>query len=133
MEDLIDKLKKQDIEAVIKQKENDSKRINRPRIYQKTEEKGIKEVDLHIHELVDDETGLSDYDKLQHQLDVFNREMKVAINENYKRIVFIHGVGSGSLKLKIRSELQHNYKKYQFQDASFKEYGYGATMVLLRR
>lgn len=133
MQEAIDKLKKHDIEAVIKQKEHTDKKINRPRIYQKKEDKNIKEIDLHMHELIDDETGLSDNDKLQHQLNVFHREMKVAIKENYKRIVFIHGVGSGSLKLKIRNELQREYKKYQFQDASFKEYGYGATMVLLRR
>ena len=131
MQKAVQMLKKEDINTVVKQKENIGSK--RPRISQKKEEKYLKEVDLHIHELIDDETGLSDRDKLQHQLDVFHREMKTAIGENYKRIVFIHGVGSGSLKLKIRSELQSKYKEYQFQDASFKEYGYGATMVLLRR
>jgi len=128
MQKAIDKLEKGDIEAVVKQKDG-----KRPRIQQKKENKNIKEVDLHIHELVDDESGMSDHDKLQLQLDVFHKEMKTAIKEDFRRIVFIHGVGSGSLKLKLRSELQHQYKKYQFQDASFKEYGYGATMILLRK
>lgn len=131
MQNAVQILKKEDINTVLKQKENIGSK--RPRISQKKEEKYLKEVDLHIHELIDDETGLSDRDKLQHQLDVFHREMKTAIADNFKRIVFIHGVGSGSLKLKIRSELQGKYKKYQFQDASFKEYGYGATMVLIRK
>ncbi|MCF6366528.1 MAG: DUF2027 domain-containing protein [Bacteroidales bacterium] len=128
MQEAVEKLKKEDIDAVVKQKDG-----KRPRIQQNKENKSIKEVDLHIHELIDDESGMSDYDKLQLQLDAFHKELQTAIKENYRRIVFIHGVGSGSLKLKIRSELQHKYKKYQFQDASFKEYGYGATMILLRK
>ncbi len=132
MQEALNKLKKEEIQKVIEQKAN-NKRINRPRLYQKQEPKNIKEVDLHITELIDDETGMSDHDKLQLQLDTFHNEIKTAIKERYKKIVFIHGVGSGSLKLKIRSELQHKYKQYQFQDASFKEYGYGATMILLRR
>ena len=133
MQKEIEHLKKQDKELIVKETGNKRKRINSPDGFNKKEDKNIKEVDLHIHELLDDEAGMSDNDKLQHQLDVFRKEMKSAIEANYRRIVFIHGVGSGSLKLKIRSELQNKYKKYQFQDASFKEYGYGATMVLLRR
>jgi hypothetical protein len=120
------------INKAVKEKHK-NEQINKAKTFKKKEEKYIKEIDLHIHELIDDESGMSDHDKLQYQLDVFHRELKSAIKENYKRIVFIHGVGSGSLKLKIRSELQHTYKHLQFQDASFKEYGYGATMVLLRK
>ncbi len=133
MEQITKNLKDTDIEKIVSQKEIQNKKLNKPKEFKKKEPKNIKEVDLHIHELIEDDTGMTDYEKLEYQLDVFRREMQSAIKEGYKRIVFIHGVGSGSLKLKIRSELQHKYKKYQFQDASFKEYGYGATMVLLHR
>jgi len=132
MQGLVDNLKKEDVENSIQQKEQ-ARRGNRPRISQKSNDKNIKEVDLHIEELVDDESGMTDSDKLELQLDVFHKEVKLAIKENYRRLVFIHGVGTGALKLKLRSELQHKYKQYQFQDASFKEYGYGATMILLRK
>jgi hypothetical protein len=132
MEEALNKLKNEDVEQIKEQKQLSSK-INRPRLFKKNEDKNIKEVDLHIHELVDDEAGMTDKDKLEHQIEVFHKEMNIAIKENYRRIVFIHGVGSGSLKIKIRSELTHKYKHYQFQDASFQEYGYGATMVLLRK
>ncbi len=132
MQEVVDKLNKDDITNAIQQKEQ-ARRTNRPRISQKSNDKNIKEVDLHITELIDDETGMSDADKLQLQLEVFHTEIKLAIKDNYRRIVFIHGVGTGALKLKLRSELQHKYKQYQFQDASFKEYGYGATMILLRK
>jgi len=132
MQDVVDNLKKEDIDKVIQQKEQ-ARKTNRPRISQKSNDNNIKEVDLHIDELIDDETGMTDHDKLQLQLDVFHKELKLAIKENYRRLVFIHGVGTGALKLKLRSEMQHKYKQYQFQDASFKEYGYGATMILLRK
>ncbi|MCD6555813.1 MAG: DUF2027 domain-containing protein [Bacteroidales bacterium] len=133
MQQVTENLKDKDLKKIINQKEDQNNKLNKPKEFKKKEPKLIKEVDLHIHELIDDETGMSDFGKLQFQLDVFHKEMASAIKEGYKRIVFIHGVGTGSLKLKIRNELQHKYKQFQFQDASFKEYGYGATMVLLRR
>jgi len=95
--------------------------------------KEVKEVDLHLHELLETESGMSDHDKLEYQMDIFHRELTAAVKENYKRIVFIHGVGKGSLRMKITKELQTKYKHYRFQDASFSEYGYGATMVILRK
>ncbi|NPA67816.1 MAG: DUF2027 domain-containing protein, partial [Chlorobi bacterium] len=125
---IAESIKNTDFDKVIKEKKE-----NKIKHKKKKEQKNIKEVDLHIHELLDDDSGMSDYEKLQYQLDVFRKEMKTAIKEGYRRIVFIHGVGSGSLKLKIRNELQQKYKQYKFQDASFREYGYGATMVLLRK
>jgi dsDNA-specific endonuclease/ATPase MutS2 len=48
-----------------------------------------------------------------------------------KKIVFIHGVGNGKLKHELRRILDAEYKNLRYQDASFKEYGFGATMVLL--
>lgn len=93
-----------------------------------------KEVDLHIQELLDDETGLSDADKLNYQMDRFRSEMDEALKKGYPgKIVFIHGIGGGSLKHRIRRELQKKYKSCLFQDASYAEYGYGATMVLIRK
>ncbi len=133
IEQIIENVENADINKIIDQKEKRNKDLNNPKTSKKKEPKNIKEVDLHIHELLDDDSGMSDHDKLEYQLEVFHKEMKSAIKEGYRRIVFIHGVGSGSLKLKIRSELQYKYKQYQFQDASFKEYGYGATMVMLRK
>lgn len=59
--------------------------------------------------------------------------MRAAIQSGVKRIVFIHGVGQGVLKQEVTKLLKTKFSKYYFQDASFKEYGYGATMVILRR
>ena len=93
----------------------------------------LVEIDLHIHQLLDNTSGLSNADLLKLQLDTFRKEMDNAIATGVKKIVFIHGVGDGVLKNELRRELQRKYAKYPYQDASFREYGFGATMAVLRR
>ena len=93
----------------------------------------IIEVDLHIHELLDSTNGLSNKEMLDYQMKKFREEMDKAIaSYEVKKIIFIHGHGNGVLKQELRKELSSKYKKYYFQDASFQEYGFGATMVVLR-
>ncbi|MBB1540991.1 MAG: Smr/MutS family protein [Bacteroidia bacterium] len=53
--------------------------------------------------------------------------------QEVRRLVAIHGVGNGRLRGEVVRILQRKYPMCSYQDASFKEYGYGATMVLLRR
>jgi hypothetical protein len=93
----------------------------------------LREVDLHIQELVDSAAGLSNKEILDIQMERFRREMEDAIRGSIRRIVFIHGVGQGILKNELRRELERKYPKYDVQDASFREYGYGATMVIIKR
>ena len=59
--------------------------------------------------------------------------MRAAIHSQVKRIVFIHGLEQGVLKQELAKEIKAKFPKFYFQGASFKEYGYGATMVMLRR
>jgi len=92
-----------------------------------------REVDLHIQELVESASGLSNKEILDIQMERFRREMEEALKRSVRRIVFIHGVGQGTLKNELRRELERKYPKYDVQDASFREYGYGATMVILRK
>ncbi len=101
-------------------------------VTKKTVSPDLVEVDLHIHELLDDTRSLANHDMLEVQLGRFRNELETAIANGTRRIVFIHGIGNGTLKLELRNELSTKYKKYYFQDASFKEYGYGATMVILK-
>lgn len=95
----------------------------------KASQSQIVEVDLHIHELLDDFRGLSNGEMLEIQMKKFREELDNAMRKGVKKIVFIHGVGAGVLKLEIRKELDRMKKKLDYQDASFKEYGYGATLV----
>ncbi|MFP4019887.1 MAG: Smr/MutS family protein [Bacteroidales bacterium] len=48
-------------------------------------------------------------------------------------MVFIHGVGNGRLRYELRKSLDKDYPDLDYQDASFQEYGYGATLVFLRK
>lgn len=97
----------------------------------KEKKPGIEEVDLHIHELVDDNSKMENKEILDIQLAKFRTSLESAIIHKMRKIVFIHGVGNGKLKHEIRRTLDHEYKNLRYQDASFKEYGYGATMVLI--
>lgn len=91
----------------------------------------IVEVDLHINELLDDTTGMGNAEMLNYQLDVFRKTLDEYKNRKGQRIVFIHGKGDGVLRRAILDELKRKYKTYQSQDASFREYGFGATMVTI--
>ena len=75
---------------------------------------------------------MSSADILNYQLDVFRRTLEKFKTVKGKRIVFIHGKGEGVLRHAIIHELNYRYKSYQYQDASFQEYGYGATQVTIR-
>jgi len=91
----------------------------------------IVEVDLHIEALLDTISGLSNGEMLEIQIKKFEDTLKEYKGHKGQRIVFIHGVGNGRLKTDIRNSLQRKFK-LDYQDASFREYGYGATMVILR-
>lgn len=92
---------------------------------------GVIEVDLHIHELVDNTRGLSPADMLNLQVDEFRRVMDANLKNKGQKIVFIHGKGEGVLRQALMKELNYRYKGHQVQDASFREYGYGATQVTI--
>lgn len=89
-------------------------------------------VDLHISELVDTTAGLSNADMLNLQIDTFRKVMNQNAKKSGQKIVFIHGKGEGVLRNALLKELNHRYKGNDVQDASFREYGFGATQVTIR-
>jgi hypothetical protein len=92
---------------------------------------GAREIDLHIESLVENHKSLSAPEILNIQLSRFRDSMSKAQNERWKQIVFIHGVGDGRLKFELRKILDSQFPDSNYQDASFLEYGYGATLVFL--
>lgn len=92
----------------------------------------IEEVDLHIEEIVDDISTMSATDILNTQMARFTTSLEGAIKAKARKIVFIHGVGNGKLKYELRKTLDTKYSFLHYQDASFAEYGYGATMVIIK-
>ncbi len=89
-------------------------------------------VDLHAHELLETTQGMNNSDILNYQLDTFRRTLEENKGRKGQKIVFIHGKGEGVLRHALIHELNYKYKKYTYQDASFQEYGYGATQVTIR-
>ncbi|MFZ6052245.1 Smr/MutS family protein [Halocola ammonii] len=91
------------------------------------------EVDLHIHEIREQSSGMSNSEIVQIQMDHFNRMMRMAKQKRLDRIIFIHGVGKGVLRMEIRNALANYFPECTFHDAPYTEYGYGATEVILRK
>ena len=89
--------------------------------------------DLHIAELIDNLAGMSNADILNYQLDKFNEVMRANLRYPGQRIVFIHGKGEGVLRRALLEELRRHYPACEVQDASFKEYGFGATQVTIHQ
>lgn len=89
-------------------------------------------VDLHADEILETTQGMSAVDVLNYQLDVFRKTLAQHAKHRNMKIIFIHGKGEGVLRRAIINELQYRYKQYHHQDASFQEYGYGATQVTIK-
>lgn len=117
-------------DALLKKKTDDSHGKHHGK---KNENKAnaILEVDLHINELLDSTQGMSNSDMLECQLKAFRKAMDENMGHKGRKIVFIHGKGEGVLRNAIIKELKYKYKSCIYQDASFREYGFGATMVTI--
>ncbi len=87
--------------------------------------------DLHITELVDSTRGLSNADMLNLQIDRFREVMDANLKDHGRKLIFIHGKGEGVLRAALLKELGHRYKGCIVQDASFREYGFGASQVTI--
>ncbi|MGN1237357.1 MAG: Smr/MutS family protein, partial [Muribaculaceae bacterium] len=83
------------------------------------------------NELVDTTAGMSNSDMLQLQLNKFHEVMRENLRRPGAKVVFIHGKGEGVLRKALLDELRRKYPRCEAQDASFREYGFGATLVKL--
>lgn len=97
----------------------------------KEPQKDLLEINLHANELLETTVGLSPGDILSHQLGVFHETMEKYKSKKGQKIVFIHGKGNGVLRKELQEKLKYRYKSCQWQDASFREYGFGATLVII--
>ena len=120
----------EDIQQSIREKDTPSRRHRIQKIAKKKE--NILEIDLHINQLLDTTAGMSNQEMLDYQMNKFHEVMKENLKNKNMKIVFIHGKGDGVLKNEIIKAIKSNYKQSYFQDASFQEYGYGATMVIIK-
>ena len=89
-------------------------------------------VDLHADEVLETTAGMNSADILHYQMDIFKKTMDENRKKKGQKIIFIHGKGEGVLRQTIIHELNYRYKSCTYQDASFQEYGYGATQVTIK-
>jgi hypothetical protein len=91
----------------------------------------IIEIDLHLEELVEFPNRLDDWQKLHTQMQHVKKCLNAAFDGGIKKMVFIHGVGTGVLKTELRNYLSE-YPNIIINDADYREYGIGATEVILK-
>ena len=111
---------------------DDGRKGGNPFITKRKGDEGVIVVDLHANALLDTTAGMSAGDILNYQLDVFRRTLKEHASKKGQRIVFVHGKGEGVLRRALINDLVYRFKHYTYQDASFQEYGYGATQVTIK-
>tara|TARA_B110000285_G_scaffold235126_1_gene315009 strand:- start:2413 stop:3048 length:636 start_codon:yes stop_codon:yes gene_type:complete len=88
-----------------------------------------EEVDLHMHQLVDSQRGLTAPAMLELQLAHFERMLLIGIRQKTKRMVFIHGIGQGVLRHEIWSRIEQFYPDCTCRSADPRRFGNGATEV----
>ena len=93
---------------------------------------GTLVVDLHADEVLETTAGMNSADILHYQMGIFKKTMDENRKKKGQKIIFIHGKGEGVLRQTIIHELNYRYKSCTYQDASFQEYGYGATQVTIK-
>ncbi len=91
-------------------------------------------VDLHIDQLLDTTAGMTHLELLDYQLEEVRKTMRHYSKPKDKgmQIVFIHGKGNGVLRQQVLALLGREYPRCEVRDASFQEYGFGATQVTVR-
>ena len=87
------------------------------------------EIDLHMHAIVDSQSGLNPTTMLELQLAHFERMLQIGIRQRMKKLVFIHGIGQGVLRHQIWSRVDQYYPDCSCRSADPREYGSGATEV----
>ena len=91
-------------------------------------------VDLHASELLESTQGMDHKGILDFQLaevrDVMKEHRKPA--DKGMKIIFIHGKGEGVLRQAVWDLIKREFPRCELRDASFQEYGFGATQVTVR-
>jgi len=124
----------QEIKSKIKSDKTNNKNFDLKRKFRYLESYESKErvvLDLHIENLIDSHNGMSNSAILKIQMSHFKDFLNKSIDKKQRKIVVIHGVGEGVLRHEIRKELDIYHPYFEYYDASYDEFGYGATEIRL--
>ena len=123
-----------EVKSKINAEKTNKKNFDLKRKFRHLEKYGSKErvvLDLHVENLIHSHHGLSNSAILKIQMTNFKDFLKKSIYKKQRKIVVIHGVGEGVLRHEIRKELDIYYPYFEYFDASYDEFGYGATEIRL--
>ena len=120
---------KMDEEALIRQKAMEIKPASLIEKHQTGPREAV--VDLHIGELVHDFKDLAPHEMLKIQMDYFTKCIESAVERNFRKVTFIHGVGNGTLKSAIMRKVQ-DYEQMENHMASLAKFGVGAIDVNIK-
>ena len=85
-------------------------------------------VDLHAGAFLFSTHGMNDHEILMEQMNELRSGFEKAKRERKRRLIIIHGVGSGRLRSEVERYLSRQ-QGIEFYDASYSEFGLGATEV----
>ena len=88
-----------------------------------------KEVDLHIEALVARPFEMAPSEMLESQISQVKKVLSDAVIHHYGSVVFIHGLGQGTLKAAVSEVLKSSPHVRAFGPADPSRYGNGATKV----
>ncbi len=87
-------------------------------------------IDLHIAELVDNIAGMTSHDMFNLQMEVFKKGLHSAMENDFEKVTFIHGVGNGVLKNAIIKALD-DYEGVKNKMASISKFGVGGIDIMI--
>jgi len=94
--------------------------------------KGKKPIfDLHLEELAPSHHFYLKHDALCFQLNFVREVIEKAKKSRRRRMVFIHGMGTGTLREALRKMLAEEHPNIEFFDGSYESFGQGATEIII--
>lgn len=114
------------IKRIVSEKEKSSRKISS----RKHQDPDCWKIDLHLHELLPNSTGMSNYEIVQFQLGKCEKFIEKAIRQKVPKLIIVHGVGQGVLREEVHRLLKV-YGVREYYDADYQEFGWGATEVIL--
>ena len=104
--------------------------LNPRKLYRKKAADNRREIDLHIHELLETTRGMSKHALYEFQMGTAQEALFEARRSGIKFLVLIHGKGKGKLRQGLMEWLE-TQERLAFYDASYAKYGGGALEVQL--
>ncbi|MBL7787033.1 MAG: Smr/MutS family protein [Chitinophagales bacterium] len=89
----------------------------------------VREIDLHIEQLLPHHKHLHKGEILRYQIATFEKEVETAIRRRELQMIVIHGLGKGKLREEIIKSLRNYPQVASFRNELHPKYGYGATEI----